>query len=398
MRILTEKFDFIMLELLIVLMYCDPIADLFPSSIQIVVFAFWSCIICREKWIWVHALKLSSVNIAIFIFLFLRCVQSNQIGIDYFNPFNLVISRYQFMIFPILYVYVYYLRKEKKEKLFYLSINCILCTVIVSLYYIFFVDPQAIRNTRREFPLFGVGDFTLMYAIAILMGPLIFLILERIKKKKESNYLIFAATLMFLCLVLCNLVTSVVVATISIFITLFVIKKQKWLFQISMIFTGCLYMFRYWIVDQINEIVKMNLFYWSTNNKIKAIANLLGGDFEHIDTLSSRIVLANYSLQAFVENPIIGIDLENHKQGIIGCHMQWADDLGRYGILGNIILWLNYIYIARYMIVRSSGKLPRDCMIAAWLVFFILGFLNPCISGDILMVIFIVIPAFEGMV
>ena len=72
--------------------------------------------------------------------------------------------------------------------------------------------------------------------------------------------------------------------------------------------------------------------------------------------------------------------------------MQWADDLARFGILGNLIIILNYAIIAIYTINTSKNMLEKNSMIATWIIFTILGFLNPLLSGPILMMIFVVIP------
>lgn len=107
-------------------------------------------------------------------------------------------------------------------------------------------------------------------------------------------------------------------------------------------------------------------------------------------------MLADQSLQSFSENPIFGINFKNHVEGEIGCHCQWADDLGRFGILGNIFIVYNYVRIVKYTI-RNSGTFVKRNIISAWICFFILGFLNPNLSGTILMAILVIIPTFDAV-
>lgn len=163
-----------MLEVLIVLVYLNPVADLFPSFLQIGIFVLWALFSMRNTKLWGEALNISIINFIILILSLFRCAMADQLNMDYYSTLQVVIARYQMFIYPILFVYVKGLSNKDKKKIFKLAIACILGTVLVSLYYIAAVDPQAIRNTQRSVALFGVGDFMLMYAIAIAIGPLLF--------------------------------------------------------------------------------------------------------------------------------------------------------------------------------------------------------------------------------
>lgn len=390
------KLSFIILEFLIVLQFLYPVADLIPSYVQIFVFAVWLFVEIRNTKLIGKAINLSYISIIIFLVTLFRCVVAGQLDMGYYSSLQVVIARYQFLIYPILYIYVSNLEQRLKQKVFVLSIVCISITVLFSLYYVLFVDPQAIRNTQRSY-LWGVGDFQLMYSIAIFIGPLLFLIIDKIKSRKRCINLIFSFLLMTVCLILCNLVTSVVIAVFSVFITYCITRKRKLIY----VFVGgasvLLIAFRGFIAKLLYFLAGKKLFYWSTNNKIIAIANLLMGNMSEIDTLSRRMMLIGQSLQSFMENPLFGINFKNHVKGRIGCHSQWADDLGRYGILGNFLIWINYYKIAKYTINHNQSLFVKKMMLSVWLTFFVLGFLNPCLSGTILMIMFVVVPTFDSV-
>ncbi len=387
----------LMLETLIILVYLNPVADLFPSFLQIGIFVLWALFSIRNTKLWGEALSISIINFIILVFSLLRCVMADQLNTDYYSTLQVVIARYQVFIYPILFIYVKGLSNRDKKKIFTLAIACILGTVLVSLYYIAAVDPQAIRNTQRSVALFGVGDFMLMYAIAIAIGPLLFLIIERRHDKKSNKLLIISVVLMVVCLILCNLVTSVVVAAISIFAMYIVRNKKKYGLVIVAAFAAIALAARTLLSKALFALAGKDLFYWSTNNKIIAIANVLSGDMTNIDTLSRRFMLARWSLESFKKHPFFGLDWKDHAYGTIGCHMQWADDLGRYGLIGNAIILLSYIRIAKYSVTSIENSFVKDSMITLWIMFFILGFLNPCLSATNLMMMFVVIPACEGM-
>lgn len=397
MRIKIHNTSFLILEILIILVYLNPIADLFPSFLQIVVFFIWLIFNIRNSKMWGEALPLSLLNILIFIFTLIRCIAANQLNTDYYSTLQTVIARYQMLIYPILFVYVKKLNNIDKKRIFNLAISCIVGTILVSLYYIIRIDPQAIRNTQRAVALFGVGDFMLMYAIAIAIGPILFLIIEKKKQRQKCIGISISFLLMLICLGLCNLVTSVVVACCSIFV-MYVVSRRKKLMCIYISFiVGISILMKSIFANFLYYIVEKQVFYWSTNNKIMAIANILSGDMTHIDTLSRRFMLANWSLVSFKNNPIFGINWKNHTYGKIGCHMQWADDLGRYGIIGNIFIIINYFMLAKYTINNTDKCFVKNSLVTVWIMFFILGFLNPCLSATNLMMMFVVIPSIEGI-
>ena len=389
---------FAILELLVIMIYFNPIADLFPSMIQIMLFFAWVFFSVHDTKLWGKAIPLVSISVFIFFVTLLRCIAANQLNMDYYSTFQVVIARYQFMVCPILFVYVSELENEKKKHLFKVAMMSIFGTIMFSLYYILWVDPQAVRNTQRDVHLWGVGDFMLMYAIAVIIGPLLLVIMQRIKNKQKSLALILLISAMVICLVLCNLVTSVVIAALSIFVTYCVTRRQKIIYVVLAIILSIMIALRSVFANLLYYIAAKNIFYWSTNNKIIAIANVLVGNMNNIDTLSRRFMLANWSLQSFKEHPFLGINWKNHIYGKIGCHCQWADDLGRFGVIGNFVIIYNYIKIARYTVNYANSRLIKDSIISVWIMFAILGFLNPCLSGTLLMMMFVIVPTFDSLI
>lgn len=390
------KVSLFLLELLIVFQYVNLVGDLFPSYIQIGLFFLWVLSIADNKKIIVKIIKLNYLSLLIFVVVFLRCIIAEKLDMSYFSPMQAVIARYQFFAYPCIFIYVSVLEKRDKRKIFNVSLISVLITVIVSFYYIFFIDPQAIRNTQGV-SYWGVGDFQLMYAMAMFMGPLAMAIKKRKKEKGKCWHLMLAFILFGLCLLLCNLVTTVVIAAISITLSFAVSIKTKLKYFLGGGIITLIILLRQTWGNFLYKIADSGTFYWSTSNKIRAIANVIVGDFSYIDTLGLRITLIKQSLQSFKENPLFGINFRTHDVGVIGGHSQWPDDLGRYGIFGNAVIIVNYIMIAKYTINYNSNKEVRNLMLSVWITFFILGFLNPCLSGAILMVMFVVVPTFDAL-
>lgn len=387
---------FLMTELLVILQYMNPIADFFPSYAQMVVFALWLVSIAPNRILFSKCIRVSLISIAVLFVVLMRCIIAGQTDLGYFSPMQAVIARYQFVVYPTMFTYIINLDERKKKRLFYLSIISIVITVIVSLYYIFRVDPQAIRNTQGV-SYFGVGDFQLMYAMALFSGPYLAFIRRKRERKDKTWFHIASFSLMILCIVLSNLVTSVVILALSIALSYFFSLKKS-IPKIILAIVACVVvaMRSFW-ARLLRNIASRDIFYWSTNNKILAIANLISGEHSGLDTLTSRTMLTKISWNSFLSHPLFGIDFKDHRSGVIGCHAQWVDDLARYGIIGNIIIIISYIRIVKYTLRCSNSFEMRSSMIIAWVTFFVLGFLNPCLSGTILMAIFIVIPSMHGI-
>lgn len=384
----------ILVKLLIIVQYINLVADLLPSYTQIILFLLFFLSLYKNKEVLTEGFKISILSFIIFIVVLLRCMIAERIDTTYYSPFQNVIARYQFLIYPFIFCYINKLDYRSKKSIFKISFFSIIITIIISFYYMIFIDPQAVRNTQGVNYL-GVGDFQLMYAIAILIGPLFMLISERKKGGKKSIFLFIILILMIFCLILCNLVTTLVIATLSIGLSLYLQHTSKMKYIILCIISFAAVIIKSIIVNFLNFLVSSQIFYWSTSNKIQAIANVLSGDFTNIDTLSRRMMLINQSLTSFMEHPLWGINFKDHVMGKVGCHSQWADDLARYGIIGNIVIFLNYIKIAKHTTYSCKSNITRKSMKCVWITTFILGFLNPCLSGTILMAIFVVIPTFD---
>lgn len=383
---------FLMTEILVVLQYMNPVADLFPSYAQMVVFAFWLLFLSKNKVLFSKCIRISLISAAILFVTLIRCVIAGKMDLSYFSPMQIVIARYQFFVYPTMFTYIIHLDNKRKQKLFHLSVISMIATVILSLYYVFRVDPQAIRNTQGV-SYFGVGDFQLMYAMALFCGPYFSYIRKRMSNKEKVKYHIVAFCLMVICIVLCNLVTAVVVLGLSIAISYFLsIKKSSFKVFLIVIGSAVISLKNVW-ADILCSIADKEIFYWSTNIRIVAIANLLSGTYSELSTLPVRVRLIKMSLDSFKRHPFFGINFSNHQSGVVGCHAQWADDLARFGIVGNLVIWLNYVSIARYTLKYSFNFEMKSSMIATWITFVIMGFLNPCLSGTILMVMFVVIPS-----
>lgn len=383
---------FLLLELLIILLYMNPIGNLIPNYIQILVFGLWLLFVLVDGKKTIKMLKMAYGNIIIFLMVFIRCCLSGRINInDYFSPIQMCIGWYQFLVYSILFVYVIELNRKEKDRIFIIAITSMVITSAFSIYYVVFVDPLAVRYSMID-RYWGTGDFQLIYAIAIFMGPLAMMIFRKNRMCKFRPFMIIGYCIMALCLLLCNLVTSLVIAfvsTIIAFLLEYAHRVKALLFGMLAIIGIILK--NIW-AGLILRIADSGVFFWGTSDKLRTVAALLMGSTDNLNTLDLRLRLVKKSFETFKKNWLFGVDFKEYGQDTLGSHNQWADDLGRFGALGNLLIWWNYIRLFRRTVHSIDSKHIKNALITVWLTFFIFGFLNPCLIGQVLAIIFVVVP------
>lgn len=277
---------------------------------------------------------------------------------------------------------------EYKKKCINISVICLVITALVSIGYNSIFDPLAIRFRPPQYRF--ICSFGQYYAVAILVSSLLF----RIIMAKNNRVLLAIIMFVFLYLFLIgNLVTGLVLTVLGIGLVLLtrIIKKTSVLCASVGIVVCLAYMFKSIIASIFFAISELSLFNQVTTNKIQAIANLLIGD-NHIDSLSTRNVLIEYSLNSFRNNPILGIGYKTYGYGTIGCHQEWPDLIGVFGVLGVCLILVVYILVFINILHNTKNDLDRSSFIIANILFLLLGFVNPSVMECILMVIIVISP------
>lgn len=387
------KFDpsLFMLKTLIVLKFANIVGDVIPSYFQVVVTVLWFVSVLLKKQLTVKSLKYSICSFVIFLITFLLCIYSNRLELDYFSPINSAIARYEFLIFSLIFSYVVLIEEEQRNELFKCSMKCITLTSLISLYYVLFIEPLAIRYSDY-YKLIGVCDFQFVYSMAIFIGPYFCYIIDCYKRNVDVCFNVMVFILLLSCIGLSSLVTSVVIAVISLMLSFVIFFNKKIYNYLLYCILGIVVLCRKFFAEILILFSTKDIFNETINRKIVAIANIILGSDKYLDTYSIREDLTRISLNTFKENCWFGIDFKDHIAGVIGGHAQWADDLARYGILGNFFIIINYITTFSYMYKELKDYRKRKTITIALVNFLVLGFLNPNLSGTILLVIFVLVP------
>lgn len=275
------------------------------------------------------------------------------------------------------------------------TILSILISTIISLYYVIRVDKYAIRySAPRGFNM--VIGFDQFYGVCIFLCILVFALLSWHKKFKIGKY-VFLCVILLICVGLSLFVTGVLLCGMGIGVAIAInkysqSKRQTTLCAIGIIFALILV---FVFSDQISDLIyKMTEpLNWILRDRIRNVADtIFRTDHNLVYSYDRRAELAGYSMDTFRKYPFFGIGYKGYEYGVIGCHQEWQDMLGVFGIFGMLLVVLLVVFHSRYIIKNITRKSDLYSFYMALLLFVVLGFLNPCLTPPVLCSVFIVAP------
>ena len=387
MAIKKNDILYFLLILLILSQFCYPFRDIFPKALTL----FCGIIFIFSIFLYEHRNKTFLLLVGFNIFIFLRIIFSGNYSFNYFAPINIGIRFFLLLEGYSIYLFLKRYQNINRKRIKYLmsiiKISLII-DILISFYYINFLSPTLIRNASR-YKLLGLGDFELMYALSFCLVAF-----WAVKEKKKMFFMI---TFIFFGLIILksNIVTSCVIYILAILLCIVFNfeKKQKFiLLNIGILFLLFFQIIKKILVEILKELSQSDFFYFAMKKKIIAVSNLLQGDFSNIDTLNLRYKLILRSLNTFKENLLLGVNYKEVRAGVIGGHAGWFDLLAQFGIFGCFIIkiLLYKIYKEQLDGVRSIKR--KNAIKIGWLLFIILGFLNPHLMGAVIYSMFILIP------
>lgn len=132
----------------------------------------------------------------------------------------------------------------------------------------------------------------------------------------------------------------------------------------------------------------------ATSLRIEELQHILSNDVSNAEDFSKRQGLTQSSFQTFMENPIIGTaykykDFEESKL-YIGNHTEWVDTLARYGFFGLVLLYFLFKLIKKQRLIVGFS--------ISYILFGIVGFLNPALHFYFICAIFLYIPLMHNVI
>jgi len=261
------------------------------------------------------------------------------------------------------------------------------------------IDNMAVRFHKVD-EFWGIGTFDLIYAGIFLNCCL----LATLRYWHNINYiqrgvLILLFLLILFVVIKANFMIAFMLLLFSLCITVLLPnnRHEYGKFMIFVLLSLIVIIFKYEIAQFIYLLGENIPFTDLLKEKFINIGDYLSGDKIRLGTLSKRQVLFDISLSTFYNNILWGIDYNLYDANTVGCHAQWIDDLARFGIIGNAILYGIYINLFMSMRIFSTHRLDTKCIYVTWIIIIILGFLNPTMLAPILSVIFIIAPFISSL-
>ena len=265
---------------------------------------------------------------------------------------------------------------------------------IISLYNLIFVYEYAIRYPDYR-NITTTLNFNQYYAICIVLCIIVFA-MSWFNYYKIKKYLLFCLLLVAV-VALSRMVTGMLICVLGIAVGFTIRKytqsKEKF-FLLAMgmfIMLGIVFLFRNAISDWIYNVSEsMN---WIVRDRLRSVADMaLGTHHNNEYSYGRREELMGYSMTTFRNNPLLGVGYKGYGYGVIGCHQEWPDMLGIFGIVGMGVFIGLIIMFIKHIKKSISNKLDLQSFRIAILLFVVLGFLNPCISMPTLCAVFIIAP------
>lgn len=334
-------------------------------------------------------------------FVLLMLFFSGQRRVTGFNaPIKHALKFVHLLFAFVVYLFYRYAASEKEKKiLMYVVFFAAAASCLRSIYLVFTGNDYAIRYASRYGYSGDVAGFSQIYGIPLLIVIVWSLLFNGEKKKFKENLLLIGLLAIFLYFIYVSLMTTALIMTVIGILLFALVKMMRKKASTAVILLICLLLLAMLALFVFpNQI--MNVVIKLTANMNYVLQNRIRYVFQDILNVSSGISynherreeLASYSLNTFKEHPFFGVGYSGYGYGVIGCHQEWPDMLGVFGLVGSIIVWG---VIIRMIIVTYKGlesREEKDLFLVLAAMFGILGFLNPCLGSPLLFALFVIAP------
>ena len=321
---------------------------------------------------------------------------SGQTSVRGFNaPVNHMLKFVYLMFAVAISIGMRELSREVRARAIKWMLVSVLISVLISSYSAIFVDRYAIRYPEER-GFNNVVDFAQFYGICIILCALVFVLLRYRKRYAIWKQVLYCIPV-FVCVAVSLYVTGVLITALGIGLGFALHKydssKTKaalWAF-ILILLLGLMMIFRTQISDWIYRITEpLN---WILKDRLRSVADtIFRTNHNLLYSYDRRNELASYSLTTFKNHPFLGIGYKEYGYGIIGGHQEWQDLLGVFGIVGTVILGVALLFLIKTTAKNIDNRIDLHAFYIAVIVFFILGFLNPCLNLPVLTAVFVVAP------
>jgi len=345
-----------------------------------------------------YPIQIITISIFIFIFIVIHCI-TNWSSVDAVKPLVGINSRFMFF-FP-LYLTYYFHGKNENKCLCNLSKLVIFVLVLTSFTTMIGLEifPGASRYLAvgqsdayemNDLMNYNIGGYGFVYSIVIALPLFIYLI-----KLNKLNWLLILFPLG--CILAAQYMYALVLSVIAVIGSSF-FKKINYITMAIFIISGCLcsVLLKEVLIDMIYYLTTAFSQYQNLEVRFQEIASFLQYGYAQGD-FDSRLDLYTNSINAFLDNPLIGTWGDTNAVHQIGGHAFILDVLGSSGLIGfsafGLIIYKYYIDILRKLNRLTFYRYVKWSI----LLFFLLSAINTILtSGQISLVLFFLVSAISA--
>lgn len=348
-----------------------PVSNFFGHLGQYSIFAVWLLVSIYQKPDFiVTILKKSWLYLVLYIFTVIRILLSSVEPTSSFaSPYRQLTQLFIILVYITFTLWhETYSNTEIKKSLVKGFLIAFLISTIISLFYLS-IDPYAIRRPRLN-SFIGIGNMNLI-ATAICISIISFHYILNKKFKFKLIVLLFLSSLLVLR---ASYMTMIAFLVIMLVITLIYKTPKRTLLGLVLVVFLVL-QFRAELAFLIMEVSKFDMWTGVIKLRLNDIADfLLNFTTGNAGTIQDRLIPTFTSLETFVRNPVFGVNYSYYGSMTIGHHTQWIDNLARFGIVGNIVLWFQYVAWYRLFNKNNKTGFTRGPIFICSLFYVLLGF------------------------
>ena len=292
--------------------------------------------------------------------------------------------------------------RRKRRMVLIATFATIAVSCLISIFYVVTQDIYAIRYFEAG-GFKNVMDFDQSYSVPFAFTLILFLLISSKRKELKGRILPIAFLIISAYFAVVSLYT-----TALIFIALGIVicflptlyRKSKKVFMV-LIFMGVLSLivgvfFNQQISDFLYDLTEgMN---WIVRARVRSVIDtVFRTDHGNWYNTNRRNELAGFSLATFKQHPIFGVGYSGYGYGVIGCHQEWYDMLGVFGFVGGVCILFVMLFYIRQAYLNAETQMDKDALLISVAMLTILGFLNPCLSKQVLFLVFVVAPNLSSL-
>lgn len=299
--------------------------------------------------------------------------------------------------------------KEKKKigKKYFVIISilfgyCIIRSCLYSL-----TDPYAIRHMatydvgeQPEGVPFAIGGgYPLIFALILLVPFWMYVAKKNHKTKTELYVSLLAVALSIMLLISSSVTTAVLITFLAVIFVLLLGKKRS--FYVIVLAGGILTIVLLSNKSFLLKIINIVSGFFDRNSIIyirlqEVVPALFDGNTT--SAFGVRLESIQLSLNTFFKYPIVGAGYHvgyNYYDLLpyVGQHCEWIDLFAQYGGVIAVLI-LTFLKSSTNLLRKSCNIYIRPIFSLLILIYYVVGFFDPIINTNMLLVLFVYVPSF----